>query len=266
MRSRGAALHTLVGAYVMDAVPGKDRTAFARHLQTCEPCREEVRSLRETAARLAEAAAVTPRAQLREQTLQAAARMRQLPPLVAERRSRPRWRLVQLLAGSGWLARLRAAGATSWPMRVSAAAAAVLAVAAIVLGLDASTMQRTLTAAQRQETAIANVVGARDAISLTAHVRSGGMATVVMSHRARMLVFVANGLTKLPASKAYELWLMGPAGDRPAGMLPPPQRGMTGPMVVGRLADGEQLGLTVEPSAGSRNPTSAPIVMVPLGH
>lgn len=266
MRIRSAGLHTLVGAYVMDAAQGKDRAAFARHLQTCEPCREEVRSLRETAARLAEAAAITPRAQLREQTLQAAARMRQLPPLVAERPARPSRRLAQALAGSGWLTRLRAAGATSWPVRVAVAAAAVLAVGGIVLGLDARTMQRTLTAAQRQETAIANVLSARDAISLTAHVSSGGMATVVMSHRARMLVFIANGLTKLPSSKAYELWLMGPAGDRPAGMLPPPQHGMTGPMVVGRLADGEQLGLTVEPSAGSRNPTSAPIVMVGLGH
>ncbi len=266
MRSRGAGLHTLVGAYVMDAVQDKDKAAFARHMQTCEPCREEVRSLREAAARLAEAAAITPRAQLREQTLQAAARMRQLPPLVAEHPDYPSRRLAQPLAGSGWLTRLRAASTTSWPMRVAATAAAVLAVAAIVLGLDARTMQRTLTAAQRQETAIASVLGARDAISLTAHVRSGGMATVVMSHRARMLVFIANGLTKLPASKAYELWLMGPAGDRPAGMLPPPQHGMTGPMVVGRLADGEQLGLTVEPSAGSGSPTSVPLVMVQLSH
>jgi anti-sigma-K factor RskA len=127
-------------------------------------------------------------------------------------------------------------------------------------------MQRTLTATQRQEAEIAKVMGARDAISLTAHVGSGGTATVMMSHRARTLVFIANGLAALPASKAYELWLMGPAGDRPAGMLPPPLHGMTGPMVVARLADGERLGLTVEPSAGSRVPTSAPIVIVGLGH
>ena len=165
----------------------------------------------------------------------------------------------------GWLARLRASGTPSWPVRIAAAAAAVLAAAAIVLGLDAHTMQRTLTAAQERETAIATVLGARDAISLTAHVSSGGTATVVMSHRARTLVFIAKGLTKLPASKAYELWVIGPAGDRPAGMLPPPRHGMTGPMVVGHLAGGDRLGLTVEPSAGSTRPTSAPIVMVGVG-
>jgi anti-sigma-K factor RskA len=265
MRRQGAGLHTLVGAYVLDAVPGKDRTEFARHLQTCETCREEVRSLRETTARLAEAAAITPRPELREQTLQAAARMRQLPPLVTEQPARLGGRLARPLAGWSWLAGLRASGAPSWPVRIAATVAAVLAVAAIALGLDAQTMQRTLSAVQQRETAIAAVLGARDAVSLTAHVSSGGTATVVMSHRARALVFIANGLTKLPASKAYELWLMGPAGDRPAGMLPPARHGMTGPMVVGKLAGGDRLGLTVEPSAGSRRPTSAPIVMVGLG-
>ena len=265
MRGRSAGLHTLVGAYVMDAVPANDRAEFARHLQTCEPCREEVRSLREATARLAEAAAITPRPELREQTLQAAARMRQLPPLVPEQPARLSERLTRFPGGWRWLARLRASGAPSWPVRIAATAAAVLAVAAIVLGLDAHTMQRTLTAAQKRENAIATVVGDRDAIRLTAHVSSGGTTTVMMSHRARMLVFIANGLTKLPASKGYELWVMGPAGDRPAGMLPAPRHGMAGPMVVGRLAGGDRLGLTVEPSAGSKRPTSPPIVMVGLG-
>lgn len=264
MRGRDAGLHTLVGAYVMDAVPDRDRAAFARHLQTCEPCREEIRGLREATARLAGAAAVTPRPELRESTLRAAARTRQLPPLVAEQPVRLS-RLARPLAGRRRLARMRS-GATSWPMRIAVTVVAVVAVAAIVLGLDAQTMQHKLTAAQQRDAAIAMVVGARDAISLTAHVSSGGTATVVMSHRARALVFVANGLTKLLPSQAYELWLMGPAGDRPAGMLPPPRHGMTGPMVLGRLAEGERLGLTVEPSAGSRKPTSAPIVMVGLGH
>jgi anti-sigma-K factor RskA len=265
MRGRDAGLHTLVGAYVMDAVPDKDRAAFARHLQTCEPCREEIRGLREATARLAGAAAITPRPELRDRTLQAAARMRQLPPPLAEEPGHLSG-LARPLAGRSWLARMRSSGATSWPMRIAATVVAVVAVAAIVLGLDAQTMQRKLTAAQQRDAAIAMVVGARDAISLTAHVSSGGTATVVMSHRARALVFIANGLTKLPPSKAYELWLMGPAGDRPAGMLPPPRHGMTGPMVLGRLADGEWLGLTVEPSAGSSKPTSAAIAVVGLSH
>ncbi|MGO8958131.1 MAG: anti-sigma factor domain-containing protein [Streptosporangiaceae bacterium] len=265
MRGRGAGLHTLVGAYVMDAVHDHDRAEFARHLQTCEPCREEVRSLREATARLGEAAAIRPRPELREQTLQAAARIRQLPPLVTEPPARLGRRPARPSAGTGWLARVRASGATSWPMRIAVTTAAVLAVAAVVLGINARTMRHTLTVSQERDAAIASVLDARDRVSLTAHLSSGGTATVMMSHRARTLVFIATGLTKLPATKAYELWLMGPAGDRPAGMLPPPRHGMSGPMVVGHLARGERLGLTVEPSAGSRRPTSAPIVLVRLG-
>ena len=88
MRTRGAALHTLVGAYVMDAVTDKDRAAFERHLLTCEQCREDVRGLREAAAHLAAAAAVPPRPELRSPTLKAAERIRQLPPVVPGRAGR----------------------------------------------------------------------------------------------------------------------------------------------------------------------------------
>ena len=48
---------------------------------------------------------------------------------------------------------------------------------------------------------------------------TGGTATVVMSHRERALVFTAADLRVLPSSESYELWLMGPAGNRPAGMI-----------------------------------------------
>jgi anti-sigma-K factor RskA len=100
---------------------------------------------------------------------------------------------------------------------------------------------------------------------MTTAVTTGGTATIVMSHQAHALVFIASGLARLPATKAYELWLMGPAGDTAAGMLPPGRHGMSGPMVVSRLQPGEQLAMTVEPAAGARQPTSAPIVLVGLG-
>ena len=81
----GADPHTLVGAYVLDAVRAADRARFEEHLADCETCQAEVRGLRETAARLGAAAAVRPRAQLRELTVRAAARIRQLPPLTDDR-------------------------------------------------------------------------------------------------------------------------------------------------------------------------------------
>jgi len=264
MRVRGAGMHTLAGAYVMDAVPETERPAFERHLASCEQCRDDVRGLREAAARLGSAAAILPPAELREQTLRAAERTRQLPPVVpaddgSSHGLRPRlaaWRRLIWPAG---------AAGQPWLARVAVTVAVVLAITASVLGLHISAMDNRLTAAAQRDSAIAHVLSANDAITLTAKISTGGTATVVMSHRERALVFIANGLAGLPSSKAYELWLMGPAGATPAGMLPPERHGMTGPAVVSHLAPGDELGLTVEPATGSRHPTSAPIVLVVLG-
>ena len=260
MRAPGTGLHALVGAYVMDAVSDSDRTAFERHLPGCEQCRDDVRGLREATARLAGAAAVRPRPELREQTLQAAGRIRQLPPLVPGQEARGQ----RHRAGSaaGWRHLGRTAGRLPWLARLAVAAVAVLACTATVLGLHMGQMQSKLTAAQRRDESIATIMGAHDAVRLTARVTTGGTATVVMSHRARALVFVASGLPPLPATKAYELWLMGPSGATSAGMLPTGRRGM---MVVSKLQAGDRLGLTIEPSSGAPRPTTRPVVMMGLG-
>jgi anti-sigma-K factor RskA len=259
MRARRAALHTLVGPYVLDALTGQERADFERHVLTCDQCREDVRGLREAAALLAAAAAVPPSPALREQTVRAAARIRQLPPVVA---GEPAPHRVRWLGFA--LPRLVSRRA-EWLGRFAVVAATALAVTAIVLGVHLSVVQSRMSAMERRDSAIAAILGANDATTLTAQVRTGGMATLVMSHRARALVFTAAGLRKLPSSKAYELWLMNPAGMRPAGLLPPDQHGMTGPVVVTRLAPGDMLGLTIEPSAGTARPTSVPVVMVALG-
>jgi hypothetical protein len=259
----------------MDAVVGSDRADFERHLLTCEQCREDVRGLREAAAHLAIATAVPPRPELREQTVRAAGRIRQLPPVVPGQPARRGigWsRAGRRRAGrrrDGWLVRAgrprsAAAAVRSWLPRLAASAAIVLAVTAIVLGVHMSAMQGRMSAMEQRDSTIAAILGSHDATTLTAQVRNGGTATVVMSHRARALVFTASGLTTLPPSKAYELWLMGPDGDTPAGMLPSGHHGMSGPMVVSRLAPGDRLGLTIEPSAGTGRPTSAPVVLVAL--
>ena len=78
-------LHVLTGSYVLDAVSDTEREEFERHLQHCPTCDAEVRGLRETAARLALACAMTPPARMEQQVLAAAYRTRQLPPLPRSR-------------------------------------------------------------------------------------------------------------------------------------------------------------------------------------
>jgi anti-sigma-K factor RskA len=254
MRARRTSLHTLVGAYVLDAAPDRDRSAFERHLLTCEQCRDDVRGLREAGALLGAAVAVSPRPELREPALQTASMTRQLPPVTGG----PTRRTSRHGLPSAGITR-------SWLAGVAASTAVVLAVTAAVLGLHMAAMQQRLTAQDRRDSAISAILGAHDAVVLTAAVTTGGTATVVMSHHARELVFTGNRLATLPGSRGYEVWLAGPTGITGAGMLPPSRNGMFGPMVVGRLAVGDVLEVTVEPAGGSPHPTSVPIVRLVLG-
>ncbi len=248
MRLGGGDPHTLAGAYAMDAVAGPDRARFERHLAGCESCRQEIRGLREATAALAAA--------FRDAVLRAAAQTRQLPPAVVQ-------------APAGWAA-ARDRGRRWWDLRgwwsrLAVGMAGVLAAVAVAAGVVTYGMQDRLDQAQLHDHAVAAVLSAPDATMLSAPVSTGGTATVVMSHRERALVFTAGDLRRLPSAQSYELWLIGPAGSRPAGMASGSSRGgMAGPMVVSGLKDGDSVGLTVEPAGGSPRPTSSPVVLVSL--
>src|SRR3954452_14288722 len=85
--------HDLVAAYALDAVDDEERMAFERHLESCEQCRTELVTLRDTAASLAYApGAVSPPPQLRGRILDSARDERtNVVPL--HRRSRTTWAL-----------------------------------------------------------------------------------------------------------------------------------------------------------------------------
>jgi anti-sigma-K factor RskA len=248
--------HTLAGAYVMDALDAGDEARFSRHLAGCDSCRQEVRGLREAAAALAAATAVTPRAALRDAVLQAAARTRQLPPEVGPEPSSRRHRTLR------WPPLVARAGAG----RLALGLACVIAAVAVALGVLSYTgLQHRLDQAQGGDHLVAAVLSAPDASMFTGHVSTGGTVTVIMSHRMGMLVVTAADLRVLPASQRYELWLMGPAGSRPAGMIDGSGHGrMSGPMVVSGLSTGDRVGLTVEPAEGSPHPTSPPVLLLAL--
>ena len=124
---RRSDLHALAGAYAMDAVPEPDRAAFERHLASCEPCRQEVRGLREATAALAAATAVQPSAAFREAALRAAGQTRQFPPATAAPPPGGRRRQGRGLrgppaaaaGGPGWAWRWPAPWPACWPWRRS---------------------------------------------------------------------------------------------------------------------------------------------------
>ena len=241
---RNREAHTLAGPYAMDAISAPDWARFERHLAGCEECAREVASLREATARLATAAAVPPPPALKARVLAAAAATRQQPP-AAEREAAVRpWR-----------------GRHGLAVRLAMAAAAVaVAGAAVLFGVSNGSMRDQLSQAQDSSQQIAAVLTARDATMMTGAVKGGGTVSIVMSHSRHARVFTAADLHALPAARGYELWLIGPAGDRPVTMLAPGQHDMAGPVIASGLRAGDHLALTAEPPGGTARPT-APMML-----
>ena len=246
--------HTLVGAYAMDAISAPDRERFERHLAGCEECAREIASLREATAVLGAAAAEPLPAGLKERVMAAAAMTRQQPP-ADEAQGKPN-------ARGSWPRSL------AWPGRLvlaaGAAAAAAVLVLAVVFGVTNGSMRQQLDQAQASSQQIAAVLTAQDAVMTSGPVSGSGTATIVMSHTRHALVFTAQGLRALPASRGYELWLIGPAGTRPVGMLPAGSHGMTGPVIASGLRQGDHLALTAEPAGGTAHPTAPMMLDVDL--
>lgn len=235
----------------MDAISAPDRTRFERHLAGCAECAREIASLHEATARLATATAVPPPPALKAQVMAAAAATRQRPPA------------AEPAAVRSWRARI-------WPRRgrlawaAGAVATAAVAAAAVVFGVSNGSMHDQLSQAQASSQQIAAVLTAGDATMMTGPVKGGGTVSIVMSHARRELVFTAADLRALPDARGYELWLIGPAGDRAVSMLPPVRHGMTGPVIAAGLRPGDHLALTAEPSGGAPHPTGPMMLDVVL--
>ena len=242
-------IHTLIGAYALDAVDDLERAAFDRHLRECEDCRTEVAELRETTTRLADATWSVPPPRLRENVLAEVAQTRQLAP--ATPAGKPQQRPV----------------AARW--RLTAAAAAVV-VAAAGAGTVVYTVQdqrvrevRSIAAAaQANEARIRAVLAAPDLVMREGALSGGGRVTVAESrlNNAGVLVLAADAAPA--AGRVYQLWTL--QGNTPVsvGALEP---GQTGAL---RLVDGlpaaTGVGVTVEPAGGSAAPTTPLVAQVQL--
>ncbi|MGW2156840.1 anti-sigma factor [Nonomuraea sp. NPDC001699] len=241
--------HTLAGAYALDAIDEGERRRFERHLAGCAECAQEITGFAETAARLGVAVAGEPPSGLRARVLAEIEQVRQLPPALSP--AAPSWR-VWRVAWRPWLA-----------------AVSVAAALAVMAGLCVSTLQarQELAQARRAEQQIAAVLSADDARMVTAPAtgaRRGGRGTVVLSRSQGVLVFWAAGLGEPPAGRVYQLWQLAPGRITSAGLLASSGSGGTVPVLSAISAGAGQVGVTVEPAGGSRQPTSTPLLLVDM--
>jgi len=230
-------VHTLVGAYAVDAVDDVERAAFERHLLDCQTCRLELASLREAAVLLAAVEQVEPPVRLREQVLAGIGSIRPLPPRVVPEEEvevapeRRRFRPVALVA----------------------AAAAVIA-----LGVGTPVAWEQLTDDTSQAPTVSagdQVLAADDAEEYTQSV-NGTEVTVVRSRSLNRAVLLAPDMPAPPAGKVYELWLDQGDGMVPAGVMTGEEETV---LFEGEGDPGTAVGaaITVEPAPdGSQAPTT----------
>lgn len=242
-----AELHTLTGAYAVDAVPEEEAAAFKRHLRGCPSCGQEVRELRETAARLGASLAAVPPPRLREATLTQVAKTRQWPPLVAAvRRGRPAKKPPVRIT----------------PVRIALGGAAAAAVGALVFGLVTTNTEPGADPAQQQLAAVNSVLTAPDASTVKGI--EPGTTTVVTSRSQGKIVVLAGDLPPLAPGKAYQVWLIGASGAHSAGLLASDGPHRTRPVLADLPGGIDRVGITAEPAGGSRTPSTPAVAMISL--
>jgi anti-sigma-K factor RskA len=240
--------HSLAGPYALDALEaGSERDRFTRHLSRCQSCAAEVKGFREVATAMAFAAAAEPPAELRGRVLAAAARTRQLPPEVSTH-ARPR----------------RSRTRVPWVPWLSGVVATASIVVAVLFGFAQAHTRDELNQVKAENQAISLLLSAPEAKLLTHTVTNGGVATVVLAADRHELAVVTTGLPALPAGKVYQLWLIGKPKTVSAGLLPAAKNGQTPAVLATGVVKGDTLGLTVEPAGGSAQPTTTPILALPL--
>jgi len=234
-------IHTLSGAYALDALTEIERAGFARHIAECEACAIEVAEFQETAARLSAAAHEAPPPRLREAVLAEVSRTRQVTVGRTERAAPPE--------------------VARWRRRTAAAVAAGL-IALAGMGTVWVVQERRVGAAEQQAANLAAVMAAGDAQLRTVAVPGGGTLTVAVSKRLNDGFAVMSGLPTPPPGKVYQLWLI--RGNEPtsAGVMAAGQT--SGRAELSHVDNADSLGVTVEPVGGSVRPSMPTVAGVPL--
>ncbi|WP_026923185.1 anti-sigma factor [Glycomyces arizonensis] len=239
-----ADVHTLIGAYALDAVDDAERRLVDRHLDECASCAQEAAELREAASRLADVTIAEPPPRLRERVLAEARRTRQEAPpdrpvepegpiASAERILRPRR-----------LPRLR---------RALAATALVVVIAFAGGAITWVVMQQYAESEVSESDRLAAVLEAADAEVSTEDAVGGGQVTVVASASLDQAVVVVSDLAAVGEDRAYQLWLVNDEGPVSAGVMDPGDSSAT--MLVDGIDETDVMGVTEEPAGGSDAPT-----------
>ncbi|HEY0775967.1 MAG TPA: anti-sigma factor [Nocardioidaceae bacterium] len=231
-------LHTLSGAFALNALSAEEAEQFRRHLEACAVCRQEVRELQQAAARMGASEAVPPPAYLKARVLSAADRTPQLPPRTG---------------GGGNVIEVPP---HRWGRRMLLAAAAAVLVVAGGIGIsqlgNESDEQQSLLAE-----GVVRVFEAEDAHRAEMPTETGGTLRVAASPELNQMAVDTDELPPLDDQHVYQLWAVHDGAMESVGVLEPDK----GAYMDMPTPDTE-VAITVEPVGGSEQPTTDPIMRV----
>jgi anti-sigma-K factor RskA len=231
-------VHSLSGAFVLDALDERERTSFSRHMETCEACSLEVAELQETAARLADDVWSVPPPRMREAVLARVAATRQEPPL---------------RSGSSRASRASRAPRThrqSWRHRTTMAL-----VTASIVGLAALSGVFIVREQQvsNEKAAIEKILSAPDAALRIGQLTDGGHLNVIMSPSQDAAVVMLAQAQSFDKGHAYQAWKLKGGQAASAGVMPAGAGDAM--LLVDGLSGTDAIAVTVEPAKGSPQPT-----------
>jgi Anti-sigma-K factor rskA/Putative zinc-finger len=213
-------IHDLVAAYAVDALDDPERAEYEAHLADCADCQEELATLSEAAASLAETVSVTPSPDLKERVMTAIATGHPAEVIALDsRRRKP----------------------MGWGLVAVAASVLVVSVGLIVSNIGG------------QDGDISGVLAAPDAVEVDLD-STVGAARFVYSESLGQGVFTGSDLDLPEEDRVYELWLIDDDGPAAAGAFRPESPEQATVLVEG-IEPGLTLAMTEEPEAGLPEPT-----------
>lgn len=143
------------------------------------------------------------------------------------------------------------------------AVAAVVAALIVFSGgmLIGTTTRSPAAPPAAQAELLARLASAPDTARASAPIAGGGDATLVWSANLGRAAVVTTGLAPAPSGKTYQLWYVHGTTATSAGLLQADDR-RSWKVLSGTMRRGDAVGITVEPTGGSKQPTTKPIAVL----
>ena len=234
----------LISAHALGALEPEEAELAERHIASSDACRSAFEDALETSAVLALAVAGSePPADLRDRIVAAAVAERaQAPRPVRSVARKRRFSLAGLLTPSSGFAFAGIA-------------------AAVVFALVAVSQHNSASSARDRQEALVAILSSPGSHVVPLQPTDGGAATgsvVVSKGRAALI----SSLAAAPAGKTYQAWGLPAGGGAPVPLPTFSRRGAV--VILNDVGSYAKVAVTVEPSGGSKVPSSAPFASATL--